>query len=225
MIYNIQSEKGRIVMNIYRYKQLFTDTRYDQYYKKMLTLFLHHVGCLEEKLDNIDKLCDSIKNNCAKELSKDKCTKEEKDEIIKRLGLACDISDLLEEIIDKNDTLMTNFEIWSQNFDLFIKHFPEVLSKYRENNKHDKNDIEDALLEQKEYTLHEAMIKILKENNNQMKVKDLADELNLRGLYKKKDLSKINYHQIYARAARHDELFGFHKGTISLKSATSDFDF
>jgi hypothetical protein len=57
-------------------------------------------------------------------------------------------------------------------------------------------------------TLHEAMEQILDEHNNQwMTVHELADEINERGLYEKRDRSPVEPSQIHARANKYENRF------------------
>jgi hypothetical protein len=57
-------------------------------------------------------------------------------------------------------------------------------------------------------TLHEAMGLILRENNNKwMTVRELADAVNERGLYEKRDGSPVDPSQIHARANKYRAMF------------------
>jgi HB1, ASXL, restriction endonuclease HTH domain len=57
-------------------------------------------------------------------------------------------------------------------------------------------------------TLHEAMEQVLDEHENRwMTVHELADEINERGLYEKRDRSRIEPSQIHARANKYDSRF------------------
>ncbi len=57
-------------------------------------------------------------------------------------------------------------------------------------------------------TLHEAMEQILDEHHNQwMTVHELADEINERGLYEKRDRSPVEPSQIHARANKYESRF------------------
>lgn len=47
--------------------------------------------------------------------------------------------------------------------------------------------------------LHEAIIVVLKENNNRLSTKEIADKINERGLYTKKDCSDVKPSQIFLR--------------------------
>lgn len=48
-------------------------------------------------------------------------------------------------------------------------------------------------------TLHEALVLILRENGNQPLVRQLADAVNERGLYRRRDGSPVEIHQVHAR--------------------------
>lgn len=57
-------------------------------------------------------------------------------------------------------------------------------------------------------TLHEAMQFVLRENNNEwMTVRELADSINERGLYEKRDGSLVDPGQIHARANKYQAMF------------------
>jgi hypothetical protein len=57
-------------------------------------------------------------------------------------------------------------------------------------------------------TLHEAMELVLRENENEwMTVRELADAINERGLYEKRDGSVVDPSQIHARANKYQQLF------------------
>src|SRR4051812_43024430 len=57
-------------------------------------------------------------------------------------------------------------------------------------------------------TLHEAMELVLNESQNRwMTVKELADEINRRSLYEKRDRSPVEPGQIHARANKYAERF------------------
>jgi hypothetical protein len=57
-------------------------------------------------------------------------------------------------------------------------------------------------------TLHEAMQQVLNENENRwMTVHELADEINGRSLYEKRDRTLIDPSQIHARANKYPALF------------------
>src|SRR5436309_10048047 len=56
-------------------------------------------------------------------------------------------------------------------------------------------------------TLHAALEQILRENNNPwMTVQQLADEVNRRGTYRKKDGSAVEPNQVHARTKNYDGL-------------------
>jgi hypothetical protein len=60
----------------------------------------------------------------------------------------------------------------------------------------------------RQMTLHEAMKTILEERDDRsMNVRDLAAEVNRRGLYRKRDGSPVEVNQIHARAKNYDKLF------------------
>jgi hypothetical protein len=57
-------------------------------------------------------------------------------------------------------------------------------------------------------TLHEAMELVLQENGNEwMTVRELADAINERGLYEKRDGSPVDPSQIHARANKYQAMF------------------
>ena len=56
-------------------------------------------------------------------------------------------------------------------------------------------------------TLHEAIVKVLQENMWPMKALEIANILNERKLYIKKDGSDIKTNQIHARVNKHPRLF------------------
>ena len=57
-------------------------------------------------------------------------------------------------------------------------------------------------------TLHEAMELVLRENQNEwMTVRELADAINGRGLYEKRDGSVVDPSQIHARANKYQAMF------------------
>lgn len=57
-------------------------------------------------------------------------------------------------------------------------------------------------------TLHEAMELVLQENGNEwMTVRELADAINERGLYEKRDGSVVDPSQIHARANKYQAMF------------------
>ena len=56
-------------------------------------------------------------------------------------------------------------------------------------------------------TLHEAMRLVLREHGEPMAGKDLAAEINRRGLYGQKDGSPVPLNQVHARASNYGDLF------------------
>lgn len=56
-------------------------------------------------------------------------------------------------------------------------------------------------------TLHEAMIIVLKEKNGPLHPKEIADKINRRGLYHRKDGLPLPAGQIRARARQYPHLF------------------
>lgn len=65
-------------------------------------------------------------------------------------------------------------------------------------------------------TLHEAIIIVLKENVNAMTTKEIANELNTRKIYTKKDGTEIKPNQISARIRRYQHLFSKGGSLVSL---------
>lgn len=65
--------------------------------------------------------------------------------------------------------------------------------------------------------LHEAIAQILREKMKPMTTQELADAINSRKLYRKKDGSDIEPNQISARLSNHPELFVRVDGEIRLK--------
>jgi chorismate mutase len=67
-------------------------------------------------------------------------------------------------------------------------------------------------------TLHAALAQILRENQNQwMTAAELRDEVNRRGLYRKRDGSAVEVNQISARTKNYDDLFEKSGGRIRLR--------
>ncbi|MBA3631087.1 MAG: hypothetical protein H0W55_15700 [Actinobacteria bacterium] len=57
-------------------------------------------------------------------------------------------------------------------------------------------------------TLHKAIESVLRENANQwMTVQELVTEVNRRGLYRKRDGTKVGANQIHARTNNYDSIF------------------
>jgi hypothetical protein len=72
-------------------------------------------------------------------------------------------------------------------------------------------------------TLHEAMKMVLKENSNRwMTVHELANEINDRGLYEKRDRTPVDPSQIHARARKYDWMFEKESGRIRLTASATD---
>jgi chorismate mutase len=68
-------------------------------------------------------------------------------------------------------------------------------------------------------TLHEALAQILRENHNRwMSARELADEVNRRGLYSKRDGSAVEANQISARTKNYSDLFEKDGGRIRLRA-------
>jgi repressor of nif and glnA expression len=65
--------------------------------------------------------------------------------------------------------------------------------------------------------LHEAITQVLKEQNRPMTARELADEINQRKLYIKRDESNIKTSQIHARVKNYPHLFQKRNGLIGLK--------
>jgi len=66
-------------------------------------------------------------------------------------------------------------------------------------------------------TLHEAIEQVLKEHSRPMTARELADEINRRKLYIKKNESLIEAAQIHARVNKRPQLFDKKDGLIFLK--------
>jgi chorismate mutase len=68
--------------------------------------------------------------------------------------------------------------------------------------------------------LHEAMEQVLEEVGGEMRIQDLAKEINRRGLYTKADGSPVDANQIHARAAAktYRDRFHRHAGVIRLRT-------
>jgi hypothetical protein len=74
-------------------------------------------------------------------------------------------------------------------------------------------------------TLHEALEQILRENDNGwMTVRELADEVNRRGLYRKKDGTPVEPNQVHARAKNYDQIFEKSGSRVRLRGAVGDWD-
>lgn len=68
-------------------------------------------------------------------------------------------------------------------------------------------------------TLHNALIRVLREEKRPMTPRELADAVNARGLYRKRDGSAVEVNQIHARINNYPELFHKDGGLIALKES------
>jgi hypothetical protein len=67
-------------------------------------------------------------------------------------------------------------------------------------------------------TLHEALVLVLRENNNQpMTVRQLTEAVNERGLYRKRDGSPVEVNQVHARTSNYEALFEKDGALIGLR--------
>jgi HB1, ASXL, restriction endonuclease HTH domain len=74
-------------------------------------------------------------------------------------------------------------------------------------------------------TLHDALEQILRENDNRwMTVHELADEINRRALYRKKDGSAVEPNQVHARTKNYNRLFEKEGPRIRLRVAVGEWD-
>jgi hypothetical protein len=70
-------------------------------------------------------------------------------------------------------------------------------------------------------TLHDAMAQVLREHGNRwMTVRELADEVNRRALYEKRDRSPVEPNQIHARAKNYSALFDKEGPRVRLHSSS-----
>jgi hypothetical protein len=70
-------------------------------------------------------------------------------------------------------------------------------------------------------TLHGAMAQVLRENDNAwMTVRELADTVNSRGLYRKRDDGPVEVNQVHARAHNYSDLFEKDGGNVRLREAS-----
>jgi hypothetical protein len=77
--------------------------------------------------------------------------------------------------------------------------------------------------ESERLTLHEAIARVLNENRNSwLTVRELADEVNRRQLYKKRDGSPVEPNQIHARAKNYTALFEKDGPRVRLRTAGRD---
>lgn len=74
-------------------------------------------------------------------------------------------------------------------------------------------------------TLHVALEQVLRENGNRwMTVRELADEVNRRNLYRKKDGSLVEPNQVHARAKNYDEVFEKDGSRVRLRGAADTWN-
>jgi hypothetical protein len=74
-------------------------------------------------------------------------------------------------------------------------------------------------------TLHEALEHVLREKNNRwMTVQELANEVNRRALYRKKDGSPVEPNQVHARTKNYDSVFEKEGPQVRLRVAPADWD-
>lgn len=65
-------------------------------------------------------------------------------------------------------------------------------------------------------TLHDAIVEILRELGHPVSTTELADEVNRRGSYRKKDRSPITAFQIHGRTRNYPQLFSRQTSNVSL---------
>jgi hypothetical protein len=74
-------------------------------------------------------------------------------------------------------------------------------------------------------TLHEGLEHVLRENDNRwMTVQELADEVNRRALYRKKDGSPVEPNQVHARTKNYDALFEKEGPRVRLRVAVGEWN-
>ena len=74
-------------------------------------------------------------------------------------------------------------------------------------------------------TLHAALEQVLQENDNRwMTVRELSDEINRRGLYRKKDGSTVEPNQVHARTKNYDGVFEKDGSRVRLRGAADTWD-
>lgn len=74
-------------------------------------------------------------------------------------------------------------------------------------------------------TLHQALEQILHENDNRwMTVRELADEVNRRALYRKRDGRAVEPNQVHARTKNYEATFEKSGSTVRLRGAVDDWD-
>jgi multidrug resistance efflux pump len=68
-------------------------------------------------------------------------------------------------------------------------------------------------------TLHDALAQVLRERGNEwMTVRELANEVNTRGLYRKRDGSPVEANQVHARTKNYTDLFEKDGSSIRLRA-------
>ena len=90
------------------------------------------------------------------------------------------------------------------------------LELFEQSENNENNEVKHCYNGEK-YTLHYAICKVLEENPSGLSAKELADEIARQGLYRKKDGSSANYHQIYARISHHKDTFKVENRIITLR--------
>jgi hypothetical protein len=71
-------------------------------------------------------------------------------------------------------------------------------------------------------TLHDAIARVLEDNGNEwMTARELADEVDRRGLYRKRDGSKVEVNQVHARTHNYGDLFEKDGARIRLKEGAT----
>lgn len=66
-------------------------------------------------------------------------------------------------------------------------------------------------------TLHEAMAEVLREHGTPMTSRELADAINARGLYRRREGRRLPAGQVSARARNYDLLFHWTGNTIAAR--------
>lgn len=91
---------------------------------------------------------------------------------------------------------------------------PEQLQKFRDK----LEDLFTELVEPREASmkLHEAIKVVLKEAGHPMSTREIAAEVNRRGLYRKKDGSEVTDFQVHGRTKNYSKLFRREGATASL---------
>jgi hypothetical protein len=74
-------------------------------------------------------------------------------------------------------------------------------------------------------TMHEALAQILEEHGNRwMTVRELADEVNQRALYRKRDGTPVEPNQVHARTKNYTKLFDKDGSRVRLRGSATDWD-